>query len=129
MMRRFVKCPPIFKWTLNLREGFRAVGNVADEIPGKKIRNAIDGMISDAFQQLTKVELRIDSVQLRCTDEGVDGGGPFAAIVRSCKKVVLSAETDRTQGALRRVVVHLDCAVIDIAREGAPTSQGIANRY
>jgi hypothetical protein len=55
--------------------------NFADEVPGEQIGDAADGMISDTFQELREVKLRIDAVQLRRADQRIERGGSLVAVI------------------------------------------------
>ena len=56
---------------------------------------------------LDRYRLGVDAVQLRCSDQGVDGGGAFTAGVGTRKRIVVPAHDDGTQGAFGAVVVDL----------------------
>ena len=42
---------------------------VLREVPGQEIGDAVDGMLSYAFQELAKIKLWFDAVQLRRADQ------------------------------------------------------------
>jgi hypothetical protein len=54
-------------------------------------------------------------------------GPMFGGSVRAREQRVLPAERDRADGALDGVVVELDAAVIDEARQALPARQGITD--
>lgn len=67
--------------------GFGDVGlECGSQIPGQQILDLADRMVGDACEHRTEVELRIESVELGATDQGVHGSGTFAAAVRTGKQ-------------------------------------------
>jgi len=51
-------------------------------------------MIRDLGQDGAEIELGVEAVQLRRTDEAVHGGGTFATAVGTGEQVVLASESD-----------------------------------
>ena len=51
------------------------------DVPGAQVGDAIDGMAADRCQDATEIELWIEPVELRRTQERVDGRGTFAALI------------------------------------------------
>jgi len=51
-------------------------------------------MVGDLGQDGTKVEFRIEAVQLGRPDQAVYGGGTFATAIRTCKQVVFASKGD-----------------------------------
>jgi hypothetical protein len=83
--------------------------------------------IDDAREDVGQIRERVDVVQLAGLDQGRDDGPMFGASVRAGEQRVFPIERDRADGALDGVVVELDAAVIDEARQALPARQGIAD--
>ncbi len=58
------------------------------DVPGHQFGDAIDGVISNSGEDMAEIELRVKSVELGGSDERVEGGGAFAAPVRSSEEIV-----------------------------------------
>lgn len=69
-------------------------------------------MIGDAGEDVAEIALRIKRVHLCGLDERVDRGGALSAGVRAGEEIVLAAECERANGALRRVVVDGNATVV-----------------
>jgi len=101
--------------------------SISFDIPGKQFFDAVDGMLSDPRQDMSEIELRVQRVELCAADERVDGRGSHPARIGACEQVVASSESDGAQGALGAGVVDLDQSIVDVAREGTPSRQRIAD--
>src|SRR5450432_4066079 len=88
---------------------------------------AVGVTIDDAREDVGQIRERVYVVQLAGLDQGRDGGPMLGASVRAGEQRVLSVERDRADGALDGVVVELDAAVIDKARQAFPARQGITD--
>jgi hypothetical protein len=64
----------------------------------------MDGMLSDAREDVGQVGPRIDGVHPACLDDGVHTGGAPAAGVGAAEEIVLSTEINR--GAILPALVH-----------------------
>ena len=53
----------------------------------------------------------------------------FGAAIRSCEQSILSVERDRADGAFDSVVVELDAAIVDKARQAIPARQGVTDCF
>ena len=91
------------------RAGFREAG-----VPGQQFAEAVDGVIGEAFEDITQVGFRIDAVKLGRAQQAVDGRRALSAGIRSGEEIVLAAEGDHAQRPFRRVVIDLDVAVVSI---------------
>src|SRR3546814_2745046 len=80
------------------------------------------------FDNVGDIGLRLDAVELRGLDDRVDGGGAFAAGLRSGEQPVLAADRDRSDGALGDVVVDLRHAFLRVAGERVPAFAAIGER-
>ena len=98
------------------------------EVPGQQSLKLVDRMVGDAFEDMAQVEFRVESVELRRTEQAVDGRSTLATGVRASEEVVLATQSNGAQGAFRRGVVHLDAAIVDVAGERTPAGERIANR-
>jgi hypothetical protein len=84
-------------------------------------------MLCDPRQDVSEVKLRIQAVELGASDERVDGRGSHPARIGAGEQVIAPAESDGAQGAFRAGVVDLDQPIIDVARKGTPSREGIAD--
>ena len=85
-------------------------------------------MVSDVGEYVSEVVLRVDPVELGCSEQRVDRGGAFSSWVGAGDKVVLAAERDDTQRAFGCVVVDLDGAIVEVACERGPARECVADR-
>jgi hypothetical protein len=76
--------------------------------------------VDDPGEDVCQIPERIDVVQLAGFDQRGDGGPVLGASVRTREQRILSVERDRADGAFDGVVVELDAAVIDEARQPFP---------
>jgi hypothetical protein len=83
--------------------------------------------VDDAREDVGQIRERIDVVQLAGLYQGRDGGPMLGASVGTREQRVLPVERDRADGALDGVVVELDAAIVDEARQALPARQGIAD--
>ena len=88
----------------------------------------MDGVISDAREDVGQVGLRIDAVHPACFDKGVHAGRTLSACVGATEEIVLPAEDRTSHAALGGIVSHLETAVDDVAGQRRPARQGIADR-
>ena len=86
-------------------------------------------MIGDASEDVAHPRFGIDVVELCGFDERVDGGGTFAALVGAGEEIVLAAERERPDGTFGGVVVDLEPAVVDEARQRKPARERIADGF
>ncbi len=98
------------------------------EIPGEEFLDAVDGVLGDPLEHATEIELRIQSVELGCSQQRVDGGGAVTAGIGSTEQEVLPAQGYGAQCPFCRRVIHLDASIVEVARERTPARQRIANR-
>src|ERR1700730_14329979 len=85
--------------------------------------------VDDAREDVGQIRERVDVVQLAGLDQGRDDGPMLGASVGTGEQGVLPVERDRADGALDGVVVELDAAVINEARQSLPARQGIADCF
>ena len=78
------------------------------EVPGQQSLKLVDRMVGDALEDMAQVEFRVESVELRRTEQAVDGRSTLSTGVRSSEEVVLATQSNGAQGAFSRGVVHLD---------------------
>ena len=75
--------------------------------PRHEFADAVDRMAIGAFRQdIAQVGFRVQLVQPCRLHQGVDGGCPFAARIRSTEQVILPDNCDATHGVLGCVVVY-----------------------
>ena len=98
------------------------------DVPRQQIGDAVDGMVRDDGQDVSKVELRIQSVKLGRANERVDGSGSFSSRVGAGKEIVLSVQCDSPQRAFCGVIVYLDESIIEVESQRRPSCKRVANR-
>jgi pimeloyl-ACP methyl ester carboxylesterase len=98
-------------------------------VPRQQFIEAAHGMSAGhALQHILEVGEWLDVVELRVADEGADRCPACGAAIRAREQVILAAQRDGPDGALDRVVVEFDAAVIEEAAKAVPTGQRIADR-
>ena len=97
-------------------------------IPGQEFVEATGGMsVGHALQDVSEPCEGLDIVELCGGDEGADGCPSDAAAVRAREQMVFAPERDGPDGALDRIVVEFDAAVIEEAGKGGPARERITN--
>lgn len=81
----------------------------------------------DPGEGVGQVSERIDVVRLTGLDQRGDDGPVLGAAVGACEQRIFSVERDRTDRTLDSVVVELDTAIIDEARQALPARERIAD--
>jgi hypothetical protein len=51
------------------------------EVPRQEFEDAVNGMIGDAFENVAKVEFRVEAVELGCTEQGINRSSTFSASI------------------------------------------------
>jgi hypothetical protein len=59
------------------------VGLDGGHVPGQQIGDTADGVIGDLFEYAAEVDLRIEPVELGCSEQRIDRGCADAAGIRS----------------------------------------------
>src|SRR3979490_1840543 len=97
-------------------------------VPRQEFVEAAGGMtVGHALQDVSEPGKRLDVVELCGGDEGADGCPSDAATVRAREQMVFAPERDGPDGALDRIVVEFDTAVIEEAGKGGPARRRITN--
>jgi ribosomal protein L1 len=73
-------------------------------------------VISDSFEDVLEIDLRVEAVELGRAKQRVDGCGALPSGVRSDEEIVLATDGNDAQGAFGGVVVDLQLSVVDITR-------------
>ena len=76
--------------------------------------------VDDPGEGIGQIGKRIDIVQLTGFDQGGDDSPVLGTTVGACEQRIFPVERDRTDRALYGVVVELDTAIIDEARQTLP---------
>lgn len=76
--------------------------------------------VDDPGENIGDVSQRINMIQLTGFDQGGDDGPVLGTTVRTCKQCIFSVERDRADRTLDNVVVELDTAIIEKARQALP---------
>jgi len=82
------------------------------DVPGQQFFNAIDGMIGNSIEHVPQVRLWIETVQFGRADQTVHRSSALPAGIGSREQVVLAAERNSPQRALRRIIVDFKLAVL-----------------
>src|SRR6266404_142975 len=106
----------------------RVVGGRQRDVPGQKLFDTVDRMIRDSGEHIRQVGFRIDSVELRSSNQAVDRCGAFTADVGSREEIILSSQGDGAQSTFGCVVIYLDGAIGRVAHQGGPAPERIVNR-
>jgi hypothetical protein len=83
--------------------------------------------VDDPGEDVGQIPERVDVIQFAGFDQSSDGGPMLGAAVRTPEQCILSVERDRADRAFNGVVVELDAAVIEEARQAFPARQGVAD--
>src|SRR6516165_7741846 len=98
-------------------------------VPWQKLIEPARRMAVDhSFKHISEIGEGLEVVELGCGEERSYNGPALAAAVRAREQMVLAAERDRSDGALDRVVIELDAAVIEKAGERHPSGERVADR-
>jgi hypothetical protein len=97
------------------------------DVPGEQVADAVDGVVGDAGEHVAEVGFGIEAVELGGLDQGIEGGGAFAAGVGAGEEIVLPAEGQRPDLPFGGVVVDLQATVVEVAAERGPVVAGVAD--
>jgi len=97
------------------------------DIPRQQFVEPIDGVIRDALEHVVQVGEGLDVVELGGADEGVERRGALSAGIGSGEEIILSAQGDTAQRTFGVVVVDLDAPVVEIAGQGRPAGERVAD--
>jgi len=81
-----------------------------------------------AVEDIGKPFLRIDAVELGRLQQRKHGSGALTTAIGACKKPVLAAHSYAPEGALRRIVVDLQPAVVGVGEQLRLQLHGITQR-
>ena len=96
--------------------------------PGKQLVDlAVRMAVDDPGEHVGEVGKRVDVVQLAGFDQGRDSGPMLGATVGAREQRIFPVERDRADRALDGIVVELDAAIVDEARQAFPTRERIAD--
>lgn len=85
--------------------------------------------IGEASQRSGQPGVRIDAGELAVFDERGDHRPVVAALVGACEQGVLAVESQRPDGTLDGVVIEIDAAIVEEARQAIPAFKGVADRF
>ena len=93
-------------------------------VPRQEFVEAAGGMaVGHALQDVSEPGKGLDVVELCGGDEGADGCPSDAATIGTREQMVFAPERDGPDGALDRIVVEFDTAVIEESGEGWPARE------
>src|SRR6476646_7157722 len=96
--------------------------------PGKQLVDlAVRMAVDDPGEDVGEVGNRVDVVQLAGFDQRRDSGPMLGATVGAREQRIFPVERDRAYRALDGIVVELDAAIVDEARQAFPTRERIAD--
>ena len=84
--------------------------------------------VDHPLENIAKVCVGLNVIELRGFDKGADCRPAFAAAVAAGEQMILAAKSNRTNGTLDRIGIELDPAVIEEAAEAIPATKGVADR-
>ena len=96
--------------------------------PRQQLVHPVDRVVSDAFEYIAQVRLRVHPVELGGTDQAVNRSTPFTALIGADGQIVLAPQGNGPQGSLGGIVIDFDPPVIAVARQRRPPVKGITNR-
>ena len=73
--------------------------------------------VDDPGEDVSQIRERVDVIELTGLDQRGDGGPVFGATIRTCEQCILPIKRDGADGAFDGVVVELDAAIVDEARQ------------
>ena len=73
-------------------------------------------MLGNAGNDVSQVGLGIETVQFAGRNKRIDCGAAFTTTVGAEVEEVFPAESNSSQCTLRRIIVNLDAAIVDIQR-------------
>lgn len=82
----------------------------------------------EAVDDVGEPALRVEAVQARGFERGVDDGGALAARVRAEEEEILARDGDASQRSLGRVIIDAEASVGGEARERVPASERVLQR-
>src|ERR1700737_2255808 len=98
-------------------------------VPRQELVDLARGMAPlHSSEHISEIGEGLEVVELGRGEERSDNGPAIAAAVRAGEQMVLAAERDRSDGALDRVVIELDAAVVEEAGERRPSGERVADR-
>lgn len=71
----------------------------------------------DPGENIGNVGQRVNMIQLAGFDQGGDDSPVLGTAVRTCEQCVFPVERDRTNRTFHDIVVELDTAIVDEARQ------------
>ena len=86
-------------------------------------------VVDDPGEDVSQVFERVDVVEFAGLDERSDGGPVFGAAIRSREQRIFPVERDGADGAFDGIVVELDTAIVDEARQTFPARQGVPDCF
>ncbi|MBB5058850.1 hypothetical protein HDF16_003573 [Granulicella aggregans] len=92
-------------------------------VPRQQFVDLADGMAGDAIKDVVKIEFRVEPVELRRDERGVNDGGSFFARIRFREEIGLPSERDDAQRAFSGVVIDLQLSVDCVAGERGPSRE------
>ena len=82
-------------------------------------------MIEQPRQHVGEPSIRVDIIELRGCDEGVDGRRPSTALVGACECLVATPDRDGAQFALCGIVRHAEAPIVKEARQRRPALEAV----
>src|ERR1700704_6673833 len=99
-----------------------------DPVPGQELVEAAYGMaVGHALEHVLQVSVGLAVVELSGADQRADDGPAVGAAIGPGEKMVFAPKGNRPNGALPRVGIVLDAAVVEEPAEGWPASEGITD--
>jgi hypothetical protein len=96
--------------------------------PREQLVDSVDRVIGDARDDVAQVGFWVEPVELGSLDERVHLCGSNSAAVRTREEIIFSAQDQRADGALGRIVGHFQSAIARVVRERIPARQSVTDR-
>ena len=90
---------------------------------------AVGMTVDDPGKDVGQIAKRIDVVEFAGFDQRSDSGPVLGAAVGAGEQCIFPVQRDRADGPFDGVVVELDAAIVDEARQALPARQGVTDGF
>lgn len=97
-------------------------------VPWEEVVELIGGVsVGHSGEDVGEPCMRLDGVEFRGFDERGHGCPALASAIGAGEQMVLATERDRADGALDRIGIELDAAIVEEPGQAIPASERIAD--
>ena len=96
--------------------------------PREQLVDSVDRVIGDARDDVAQIGFWVEPVEFGSLDKRVHLRGSDSAAVRTREEIIFSAQDQRADGALGRIVGHFQSAIARVVRERIPARQSVTDR-